>query len=78
MPSSYLGTKRPSEGADIRALRGARCLDLSPLSLEKTKRLHVRESLKQNQPPAQKTNIPQTKFLFLGEDPREISDLFAY
>lgn len=29
----YLGTKRPRDGADMRAFRGARCLDLSPLSL---------------------------------------------
>lgn len=53
--SSYLGTKRPSDGADIRAFRGARCLDLSPLSLEKTERLHIRQLLKQNYSPAIKT-----------------------
>ena len=32
---THLGTKRPSEGADILALRGVLCLALSPLSLKK-------------------------------------------
>lgn len=34
---SYLGTKRPRDGADMRALRGARCRDRSPLSLQQKK-----------------------------------------
>ena len=32
---THRGTKRPSEGADILALRGVLCLALSPLSLER-------------------------------------------
>lgn len=38
MYKPYLGTKRPSDGADMRAFRGARCLDRSPLSLQQKKK----------------------------------------
>lgn len=56
----YLGTKRPSDGADMRAFRGARCLDRSPLSLQQKKENYCTLKILHNKSISQENKTPLT------------------
>lgn len=56
----YLGTKRPSDGADMRAFRGARCLDRSPLSLQQKKESYCTLKILRNESNFQENKTPMT------------------
>lgn len=57
----------------MRALRGARCLDLSPLSLEKKKKTARERVTKAEADTSPRDKTPQTKVLPFSEGPGEIS-----
>lgn len=56
----YLGTKRPSDGADMRAFRGARCRDRSPLSLQQKKENYFTLKILCNKSIFQENKTPMT------------------